>query len=304
VGPNVHTVGGSCADPDFRTDGVDDQVQVQAAVDAALAGDTVTICAATYYFSDDVNVGIDLTFTGAGQTLTVIDGQDTTRLINSTADLSIAEMTLQNANSDGMSDCISGYEDGGAVCANGLLSLDSTSFLNNYSGDWGGAVAAGEVQVSQSLFRNNETVNDGGAIVTEALGGSESQIVSTTFEQNIAGSDGGAIRTNSGFLEIVDSLFIRNLSRDDGGAVDSGFLVVSDSSFIGNRAAQDGGAVRAQVIYIPDSKGNAFRRNIAGGAGGAVAITGMNRQALQFKRGNRFFSNRSGVLFTKDLFVR
>ena len=282
VGPNTHVSGGSCEDPDFSPDGLNDQDEVQAAVDAATAGDTIILCEGTFFFEDQVSIGIDLTFIGAGEESTVIDGQDTTRLFNSTANLTLESMTLQDANSADMPDCISGYEDGGAVCVNGTASLRSTRFLNNYSDDYGGAVAAGEVRIASSVFTGNEAKNYAGAVVTELLSGAESAIDRSVFSDNIAGEgDGGAVWTSP---------------RD--------VPTISRSQFTGNQADDDGGAVAVFNLNVAQSTRNLFRTNVAGGLGGALYMYSNRRSdAARLKRANRFYRNQSAKRSASDIFV-
>ena len=282
VGPNTHVSGGSCDDPDFSTNESNDNEEVQDAVEAATAGDTIILCEGEYLFTDQVSIGIDLTFIGAGEESTVIDGQDTTRLFKSTANLTLESMTLQNADSTGMSDCISGYEDGGAVCVNGTASLRSTRFLNNYSDDYGGAVAAGEVRIASSVFTGNEAKNYAGAVVTELLSGAESAIDRSVFSDNIAGDgDGGAVCTGP----------------DD-------VLTISRSQFTGNQASDDGGAVAAFDLNVAQSTRNLFRTNVAGDLGGALYVRSNRRSdAARLKRANRFYRNQSAKRSASDIFV-
>jgi len=282
VGPNTHASGGSCEDPDFSPDGVNDQDEVQAAVDAATAGDTIILCEGTFFFEEQVSIEIDLIFIGAGEEGTVIDGQDTTRLFNSTANLTLESMTLQDANSTDMPDCISDYEDGGAVCVNGTASLRSTRFLNNYSDDYGGAVAAGEVRIASSVFTGNEAKNYAGAVVTELLSGAESAIDRSVFSDNIAGEgDGGAVWAGPGDV-----------------------LTISRSQFTGNQADDDGGAVAAFDLNIARSRGNLFRANVAGDLGGALYVRSNRRSdAAKLKRANRFSRNQSAKRSASDIFV-
>ena len=285
VGPNTHVSGGSCEDPDFSPDGVNDQDEVQAAVDAATAGDTIILCEGTFFFEEQVSIGIDLTFIGAGEEGTVIDGQDTTRLFNSTANLTLESMTLQDANSTGMNDCSdANWRDGGAVCVNGTASLRSTQFLNNYSAEYGGAVAAGEVRITSSVFTGNEAQLIGGAVVTEPFPGEAFDaahfIETSVFSGNIASGEGGAVWSTNGPLTI------------------------SRSQFIGNEAGSDGGAVWARDLNVAQSRRNLFRTNVAGDLGGALYMYSNRRSdAARLKRANRFYRNQSAKRSASDIFV-
>ena len=289
VGPNTNVSGGSCEDPDFSTNESNDHEEVQDAVDAATAGDTIILCEGDYLFTDQVSIGIDLTFIGAGEESTVIDGQDTTRLFNSTANLTLESMTLQNGNSTGMTDCSDlNFRDGGAVCVIGVASLHSTQFLNNYSDEWGGAVAAIEVRITSSVFTGNEAIQIGGAVVTESFALVEEDVASvasvieaSVFSGNIASTDGGAVWTPS-----------------------EDTLTISRSQFIGNEAGDDGGAVMAGNLNVAQSRRNLFRANVAGDLGGALYVYSNRRSdAAKLKRANRFYRNQSAKRSASDIFV-
>ena len=281
VGPNTNVSGGSCEDPDFSTNESNDHEEVQDAVDAATAGDTIILCEGEYFFTDQVSIEINLTFIGAGEEDTVIDGQGTTRLFNSTANLTLESMTLQNADSSGMNDCISSWQDGGAVCTNGVVSLRSTQFLNNYSAEWGGAVAAGEVRITSSVFTGNESRDIGGAVVTEGQNGVASVIESSIFSGNIASGSGGAILTSSGDM-----------------------LTIMRSQFVGNEAGYNGGAVYANSMNVARSRTNVFRANVAGRLGGALYVRSNRRSdAAKLKGANRFYRNRSARHSAQDIIV-
>ena len=287
VGPNTNVSGGSCEDPDFSTNGSDDHEEVQDAVVAATAGDTIILCEGEYYFTNQVSIEKDLTFIGAGEESTVIDGQDTTRLFNSTANLTLESMTLQNGNSTGMTDCSDlNFRDGGAVCVIGVASLHSTQFLNNYSDEWGGAVAAIEVRITSSVFTGNEAPL-GGAVVTESF----------ELEEDVA----------SVASVIEASVFSRNIASTDGGAVwtpSNDTLTISRSQFIGNEAGDDGGAVMAGNLNVAQSRRNLFRTNVAGDLGGALYVYSNRRSdAAKLKRANRFYRNQSAKRSASDIFV-
>lgn len=287
VGPNTKVSGGSCEDPDFSTDGFNDNEDLQDAADVATAGDTIILCEGEYFFTDQVSIGIDLTFIGAGEESTVIDGQDTTRLFKSTANLTLESMTLQNANSSGMNDCSDrNWEDGGAVCVYGVASLHSTQFLNNYSDEWGGAVAAGEVRITSSVFTANEALYVGGAVVTEQFAESAEDVASV----------------------IEKSVFSGNIARDNAGAVFTDThdtLTISRSQFIGNEAGDDGGAVYARNLNVAQSKRNVFRANVAGDLGGALYVYSNRRSdATKLKRANRFYRNQSAKRSASDIYIR
>lgn len=124
--------------------------------------------------------------------------------------------------------------------------LEHVVFDGNTSSTDGGAlwVSEGDLHVERSLFVDNYASLRGGAILVED---GTTYIESSSFEDNEAGTDGGALWVSDD-TEIYGSLFARNISRGDGGAVYSAFgtyLDVWNSTFHANTADFYGGAIIA-----------------------------------------------------------
>jgi predicted outer membrane repeat protein len=280
VGFGIHDVGGSCEDPDYVVNGSSDNVELQAAVDGANDGDTIVLCEGTYLLTDEVELDIDLEIVGVGVDKTVLDGQSVTRLFNSTADLTLKHATLQNGNTVTMNNCMNPeWNDGGAICVNGVATLVSTIFKDNVSGEYGGAVAAGEVRIFDSTFENNSSEGPGGAVVTEELNGASSIVKDSLFVENFALGDGGAISTERDRLSVLNSEFVRNVSTDDGGAIATWNPVVTDF------------------------RRNVFKMNVASDLGGALYVRG-TRQGGRIKIVNRFIRNEAGRTSARDVYFQ
>ena len=273
VGSATHISGGSCSDPDFTVDGTADNVQVQAAADAALSGDIIVLCSGSFFFDDQVLLVEELYIIGAGIEETVISGQDTTRLFDSNSDLLLRDMTLEHGDSSGQNTCFAVYEDGGAVCGEQTLTLLNTAFQFNTTGEWGGAVAAGEVHISNSQFTDNFAGDaPGGAVATEVVSGAVSTIVGSTFVGNVGGS-GGAL----------------SFSGNDNPKV-------TNNDFVENIASSNGGAIDAVHVDVKSFNRNLFKKNVAALRGGAVWLgsSTMRRSVARFKMVNRFVLNSAG----------
>ena len=99
-----------------------------------------------------------------------------------------------------------------------------------------------DVVLSDSLIESNTALNKSGGGVFEDY--STGSIRNCEFKSNVAGgSDGGAINTDR--MEITDSLFVDNYSKDDGGAIfNAGSAArIANCYFIGNSADGAGGAI-------------------------------------------------------------
>lgn len=197
--------------------------------------------------------------------------------------------------------------DGGAIRAEGsVLTLINTSFIGNRASDDGGAIESGHgtsivgctfednlcydnggalsihggaVSIRDSIFRNNSG-DVGGAVAIRHNsysdnGIDELTVIDCLFQGNQAAqgtADGGAICVRDGRLIVVDSAFVENYSRDDGGAIcayhDQCFLEIYNSTFSGNRSDSSSGAIlaagNASLTIINSTIAN--NRNAQGGA--------------------------------------
>lgn len=140
---------------------------------------------------------------------------------------------------------IAGCTDGGAALflgASSVTEVKNSVFENNYSANNGGAIATrdnlkannqnGKLDISDTTFKNNESAGDGGAIYN-AFYNSQSvpdnvALKGVTFENNKSGGNGGAIY---------------NEAADLGSGVSA--VDITDASFINNSADGIGGAIYA-----------------------------------------------------------
>jgi predicted outer membrane repeat protein len=139
---------------------------------------------------------------------------------------------------------------GGAIATWGYINSVHTLFTSNTSMGDGGALylyrheLALPHRIADTIFQFNQAKEDGGAIF---VFGSASVVVSNSgFNDNKAGQlpgstsgRGGAIYAQAGMLDVLDSTFINNLSKTNGGALFVGAdcdAMVLRSSFQNNRS--------------------------------------------------------------------
>ncbi len=195
---------------------------------------------------------------------------------------------------------------GGAIVSNGELSVRSSEFVDNTTGQigWGGAVyLSGDdgrpatADVATTTFTGNDA-SQGGAIAldndssiemidselaanTARNGGAVTMAFSTTatvtssrLAANTASNVGGAVHNFSdGQLTFVDSVISGNSAVADGGAITAGAVGavtrLTRTTLVGNTAGRDGGAIwagRARVTAIAST----FANNRAERHGGAI----------------------------------
>jgi len=161
---------------------------IQAAVDAATSGDTITINSGTY-IENVVIVGKTLTIQGAGEDITIVDGNESGSVfaISENADLSISDMTITNGTGTRIGSPSYG---GGIYIVQSSLNLKNCIVENTYvTGGAGGLEATASIlNIDDCIFRMNRG-NKGGAIT---LHYGEAIIKNNLIETNSC-SDGGAI---------------------------------------------------------------------------------------------------------------
>jgi predicted outer membrane repeat protein len=275
--------GSTCADPDFWTDGSwsepgsgdgaydSDEDAIQDAIDNAASGDTIYVCFGRYEFDTDlhnIDPGMDLTIVGDGIGDTVLDGTDSTRLINANpvgedddgGTLTLQDLSMDDARTESV------FDNGGAVNADGL-SLTRVSISGSDNAYNGGALyAEGNVTIADSTFTDNDT-SEYGAVVYAWNPARTVSISNSVIDGNDSGKGGGAI--NATTVTVTGSTFTDNNAVIDGGAIKATTVTVTGSTFTDNDADDDGGAIYADTVTVT---GSTFTDNDADGSSGGGAI--------------------------------
>jgi CSLREA domain-containing protein len=189
----------------------------------------------------------------------VISGGDATGIALVEANLTLADLSVRDAN-------------GGGLDEGGALYLPYSSNV--------------DVTLENCVFADNESPNDGGAIAA-ASAGSAISISNCTFDGNIAGNDGGALYAFGADLTITDSTFTGNESGARGGAIaflgatyyGNGVASISDSVFIGNSAEllNNAAPARNERQARRDARGGS---SVVGGAIFAIPVEGSSPALL------------------------
>ncbi|MBR2695032.1 MAG: right-handed parallel beta-helix repeat-containing protein, partial [Thermoguttaceae bacterium] len=163
-------------------------------------------------------------------------------------------------------------DSGGAIYANGALTVIDSTFTGNTVNNFGGAIRSNSVSltVSGCQFTDNEANLSGGALFLYDL--ETANVRDSIFTGNTAKTEhGGAISNdNSGTLFVTGSEFTGNFAQYSGGAIFCNTAVdvtVADSTFIENEAVEVGGAIDALAVSVTDST---FTKNRAQTRGGAI----------------------------------
>lgn len=167
-----------------------------------------------------------------------------------------------------------GYGYGGAIYTKSNLSIENSTFTNNFAQAYGGAIyhkSASKFDIKASNFKNNGILNipqgifftkNGGAIyAANKVNISDN----CNFEGNIADYGGALITVTE--ADISKSTFKEN-QANSGGAIYSfdNLKIMDDSLFEGNQA-NNGGAIYANNLNVEKTD---FKNNTAYKSGGGV----------------------------------
>jgi hypothetical protein len=178
--------------------------------DASLSGQTITLG----FTLPDLTT--NLTIDGSSLASHVkISGNNVYRAFNITAagNVVLTHLDIINGND--------GDSSGGGIKSGGTLTLNNTTFANNYSGPG---------------------FNGGGAIYNDGM----LTVNNSTFSGNTAAGSAGGIYNDFGTLTVSNSTFSGNSvggSSSGGGIANMGTLTVDNSTFSGNSAGNSGGGI-------------------------------------------------------------
>jgi CSLREA domain-containing protein len=193
----------------------------------------------------DLNLGADMTITGAGAAVTIIEASGLgDRVFDVTAGHTVvlSGVTIQNAEETA--------SDGGGIRSSGHLTVRDSRILNCKAGFSGGGIAA--ERVTSALTIEGTTIDHceagfGGGVACKYT---TLSISSSTFSGNTATYRGGAILGFGSTLTIVGSTISGNSAHDYGGGISldydalaSAELNLVNCTVSGNYSREDGGGI-------------------------------------------------------------
>ncbi|MEE1128400.1 MAG: Ig-like domain-containing protein, partial [Methanobrevibacter sp.] len=218
---------------------------IQACIDKANAGDTITLMGTYLASSNDTTINVNKQLTFVGKRDAIIDGNHNLRLFAvSATGVIFKDITFKNG-------ITSSGNNAGAITGGSAINC---TFINN-SGRIGGAIY-GTSAINCSFMSNSASIY-GGAM----HGGSATNCI---FINNFANSNGGAMDGGSA----MNCTFMNNSARMYGGAVYGGSAV--NCSFVNNSVSSSnsrGGAVYGgSAVYCSFVNNSAFGSDGRGGA--------------------------------------
>ena len=255
----------------------DDQCQftsVQAAIDAAQSGDTITICEGTY--TEDITLSRKVTLIGAGSGKTKLKGADGS-VVTVAKDIvaAIRALTITGGTGTLHDDFLMG----GGVFNEGTLTLIDAVVGKNQAEKGGGIVNLDvstltldntKVAVNTAVI-DNPRINSVGGGILNLFGGELTIKNGSDIVGNQAGQSGGI--HNNGILRVRHSTIRDNKARVNGGGMinDSGGQLTLDDALIQNNSAdRNGGGLFITFGHVTLKNGSVIARNKAGEHGGGL----------------------------------
>lgn len=269
-----------------------DFTSINAAIEAANAGDVILMSAETYQEGTTIVVDKALTLRGAeykgNSPSTVLDGNDLYRIIDASTSQSVTIEKIRFQNGFGDAASVA-YNGGGAIYSGDNLTVRNCEFENNSTGDGssGGAISAYfangiGVNISDCVFTANTSTAEGGAI---GLSRSFGNITDCTFNSNEVigrfGGFGGAVHLQAADEQVafIRCTFRGNSSSDTGewpqydgagGAISS---LNGTTSAIASCVFDENQADRGGAIFCGSSPSNQIASSaFTSNSGGAIYI--------------------------------
>ncbi len=153
---------------------------IQNALDQSADGDTIFVAPGTYNAGSGasdtiVDIVTDVTIQGDAADTTILDGNDSDRVVSVAPDttVTIADVTIQNGADSGTGD------EGAGIRNNGILNLDNSTVQNNNGGTGGGIfngqppgapLPGGSLIITNCTISGNTSTNTGGGISNGGAG--------------------------------------------------------------------------------------------------------------------------------------
>jgi hypothetical protein len=218
----------------------------------------------------DLDITDDLTITGAGEAVTIIDGNHIDRVfdVHSPAHVMFSGLTITNGEPAAVIDhAMDVRGDGGGLLNNGMISLTNVTFVRNRAGRGGGWAGAfknlGTAMLTHVTFLQNRAGN----------GYCEYGGFDRTYRYCVASVDPGSVGAfwNVESALLTDAIFRGNRAGDAtsdsdsdggdaGGMLNDGDATLTDVTFRANRA---GGGVNGGSVGGLENHGNVTLSNVA-----------------------------------------
>jgi CSLREA domain-containing protein len=249
----------------------------------------------------DLDIRDDLTLTGAGAGVTIVDGIGQDRVFHVLTGagsppimVTISGVTIRNG-------VVAAPGGGGGLCNEdeGRVTLSHATVISNVATFGGGVYAQRWMTITASLIRDNQGVYGGGIynkfttlkLIDSTVSGNHALyggglnnfyfgtalIVSgSTLTGNTATQDGGAINLEAGTLELVNSTVSGNTASAGGGLNNqyAASALIANSTIVSNSASSGAAGIVAWSSVV--LRNSLIAHNLGGNCSGAIVSQGYN----------------------------
>jgi hypothetical protein len=200
---------------------------------------TIVVPAGHYLLTERYEISKDVTITGAGANMSIIDGQNAHNpffISSAGLNVTISGVEITGGNS---------FPRGGGIYNYGNLELANDWITGNTASDQGGGVYnnGGTLRIVSSTISANNAGN-GAGVNSGQLGGSPLgtlSVVNSTISGNVAATDGGGIRAlNDTGTTLLNDTIAANTAGTSGGGLNtespSGPITLKNTILAGNTA--------------------------------------------------------------------
>ncbi|MFL7791133.1 MAG: Calx-beta domain-containing protein [Anaerolineae bacterium] len=264
---------------------------VGAAVSKAAEDDAIMVAAGVY--TENLIISKDLTIIGAGRESTILDGNQAGRVIGSSGQLTLQDLTIRNGLVTGqagggifnsatltlsntliVSNTAAGSH-GGGIHNQGVLLLQNSAVVSNTAASMGSGIynySSGVMTITSSLIAGNDGVYAGGGVYNDH---GHLVITNATIRDNssnISGAGGGGIYAMGGTVVLSATTIHGNDTVGIGGGIYSNQAVftITNSTISGNAANNSGGIYIAGVAQTSILNSTIAYNQRAGGNGGGI----------------------------------
>ena len=269
-------------------DGKADFDNIQAAVDAASAGDEIVVMPGTYTSTQDGHV---VNMLGKAVTLRSSDPSDPNVVAATIIDGEEARRGIYCGNGETLNTIIEGF-----------------TITNGYSTDYGGGMytSYNSPTVTNCTFKNNTADYGGGGMSNSS---SNSTLTNCTFANNTADNGGGGMYNYSSNCTLTNCTFANNTADNYGGGMynnENSNPTLTDCTFNGNTANSGGGMYNDESSPILENC--TFENNTADVGGGmfnngAPSLTNCTFTGNTANKGGGMFNSLSSPTVTNCTFT-
>lgn len=268
---------------------------LQAAVNAAPLGATLTLCAGRRTLTSTVQISQELTLVGAGAAQTLLDGGDAVQVltIGELARVTLRDLTITRGRAFGPAEA---DVFGGGIFNNGVVTLVNATVTGNSAGAGGGITTNGSLTLGAGSVVSANDAEDGAGVFV-GIAGTLTMLGGSRISGNTASGEGGGFANLGTATLEADSRVSGNTAVDDGGGISTGgVLTLKGGSLVGgdrpedaNTSPRGGGISNAQGVVTLEANSRVSGNSASENGGGILNRSG----TVTLQSGSRVTNNTS-----------